>query len=78
MITKGSPSTYQQLKKGPIRNQDISRQGENVYLSRPEPKEWINRVKANNINVHSTVPVIKYYGDNTYAEYQMVNPHQQS
>ena len=48
-----------------------------VYLSRPEPKEWINSVKANNIKVDSTVPGIKYYGDNTYKEYQTVNPHQQ-
>ena len=47
-------------------------------MSRPEPKENIRSVNANNIKVDSTVPSIKYYGDNTYAEYQMVNPHQQS
>ena len=26
----------------------------------------------------SVVPGVKYYGDNIYREYQMVNPHQQS
>ena len=38
----------------------------------------MDSVKANSIKVDSTVPGVKYFGDNTYGEYQMVNPHQQS
>ena len=37
----------------------------------------INSAKANSIKVGSIVPGYKYYGDNIYGEYQMVNPRQQ-
>ena len=47
------------------------------YFNWPEPKGWINSVKANSIKVDSTVPGVKYYGDDTYEEYQMVDPHKQ-
>ena len=56
---------------------NISRQ-KKVYLSKSEPKEGINSVKDNSIKVDSTLPGVKYYGDNIYGEYQMLNPHQQS
>ena len=46
--------------------------------TRSEPKEWKNSVKANSIKVDSTVPGVKYYGNNLYGEYQIKNPHQQS
>lgn len=69
--------TYHQLKNEPTRNQHQQTRRK-VYLSRPKPKQLINSVKANNVKVDSTVPGIKCFGDNTYAEYQIVNPHQQS
>ena len=71
-------------KKYPLRNgngerlssqTNISRQEQKTYFSKPEPKGWINSVKTNSIKVYSTVPSVKYYGDNTYGEYKMVNPH---
>ena len=31
--------------------------------------------KTNSIKVDSTVPSVKYYGNNTNRKYQMVNPH---
>ena len=54
---------------------NISRQEEKVYFSRPEPKEWINNVKANSIKIDSTVAGVKYYRENTYGSYQTVNSH---
>ena len=35
-------------------------------------------MKANSIKVDSTVPGVKYYGDNIYGECQMLNPNHQS
>ena len=63
---------------------DQHHNGISLYLSattnqtRPEPKEWKNSVKANSIKVDLTVPDVKYYGNNIYGEYQIVNSHQQS
>ena len=36
---------------------------------------WADQNQANSIKVDSTVPGVKFYGDNTYGEYQMINPH---
>ena len=44
------------------------RQEEQLYLSNPEPKQWISSIKTNVIKVDSTVSGIKYYEDNTYAD----------
>ena len=36
---------------------------------------WADQSQVNSIKVDSTVPGVKFYGDNTYGEYQMINPH---
>ena len=34
---------------------------------------WAEQNQVNSIKVDSTVPGVKFYGDNTYGEYQMIN-----